>query len=116
MKKLLIFPLLFLLVSCTTAPPKNSDNICATFLEKEEWYDDAKQSYKKWGVSIPIQMAIIHQESHFIADAKPPRDWLLGFIPLSRASSAYGYAQVKDETWDVFEISVTSFDVFEISV
>ena len=101
MKKHLILLLLVILAaSCTALPPKNSDNICSTFREKDDWYEDAKNSYEKWGVPIYIQMAIMHQESHFVADAEPPRPWLLGFIPLPRESSAYGYAQAKDETWD----------------
>ena len=88
------------LTACTAMPPKNSDNLCATFTEKEDWYTDARQSYEKWGVPVSVQMAIMHQESHFVADAKPPRTWLLGIIPWFRPSSAYGYAQAKDETWD----------------
>jgi hypothetical protein len=47
-------------------------------------------------------MAIMHQESHFVADALPPRTWLLGIIPWFRPSSAYGYAQALDGTWDVY--------------
>jgi hypothetical protein len=45
-------------------------------------------------------MAIIHQESKFRRDARPPKKRVLGFIPWGRASSAYGYAQAKDDTWD----------------
>jgi hypothetical protein len=97
--QLLLF-LVFSLAACTAIPPKNSDNICATFKEKDDWYANAQESYKKWGVPIPVQMAIMHQESHFVADAQPPRVWLLGIIPWFRPSSAYGYAQVKDDTWD----------------
>jgi len=100
MKNSLPLILLLSLTACTALPPKNSDNICSTFREKEDWYDDAKNSFEKWGVPIHVQMAIMHQESHFVADAEPPRPWLLGFIPLPRESSAYGYAQAKDETWD----------------
>lgn len=100
MKKPLTLLLLSALTSCTAMPPKNSDNICSTFREKEDWYDGAKDSFKKWGIPIPVQMAIMHQESHFVADAQPPRPWLLGFIPLPRDSSAFGYAQAKDQTWD----------------
>ncbi|MGZ5008193.1 MAG: transglycosylase SLT domain-containing protein [Methylobacter sp.] len=100
MKKLLILLSILILAACTAFTPKNGDNICSTFREKDGWYDDAKNSFEKWGVPIPIQMAIMHQESHFVADAEPPRPWLLGFIPLPRESSAYGYAQAKDETWD----------------
>jgi hypothetical protein len=44
-------------------------------------------------------MAIIDQESRFVSDAQPERDWFL-FIPLPRHSSAYGYAQAQDQTWD----------------
>jgi hypothetical protein len=100
------FLILFSLISlgaCTLLPPKNSDNICSTFREKEDWYDSAKNSFEKWGVPIHVQMAIMHQESHFVADAKPPRPWLLWIIPLPRTSSAYGYAQVKDETWNDYQ-------------
>jgi hypothetical protein len=44
-------------------------------------------------------MAIIRQESSFKFDARPPRRKLLGFIPWTRPSNAYGYAQVLDSTW-----------------
>jgi hypothetical protein len=54
-------------------------------------------------------MAIMHQESHFVADAKPPRRWLLGFIPWFRPSTAYGYAQALDGTWDSYLDSEGSF-------
>ncbi len=103
MKKPLILLLLTSLAACTALPPRNGDNICATFREKQGWYDDAKSAFEKWGVAIPIQMAIMHQESHFVADAQPSRAWLLGIIPLPRASSAYGYAQAKDEAWDSYQ-------------
>lgn len=100
MKKPLILFFLFFIIACTALSPKNSDDLCATFRENEEWYDDAKQSSDKWGVPISVQMAIMHQESHFVADAQPPRTWLLGIIPWFRPSSAYGYAQAQDGTWD----------------
>jgi hypothetical protein len=103
MKKPLALSLFIALVSCTALPPKNGDNICSTFREKEGWYDDALNSFKKWGIPIHVQMAIMHQESHFVADAQPPRPWFLGIIPLPRDSSAYGYAQAKDETWDDYQ-------------
>jgi hypothetical protein len=99
MKILVIILFLCALTACTAMPPKNSDNLCATFKEKDDWYADTQQSYQKWGVPIPVQMAIMHQESHFVADARPPRVWLLGIIPWFRPSSAYGYAQALDKTW-----------------
>ncbi|MDP2099474.1 MAG: hypothetical protein U1D70_18335 [Methylobacter sp.] len=103
MKKLFTLLLLLTLTACTALPPKNTDNICSLFREKDGWYDDTKNAFKKWGVPIPVQMAIMHQESRFVADARPPRPWFLGFIPLPRTSSAYGYAQAKDETWGDYQ-------------
>lgn len=49
-----------------------------------------------------IAMAIMNQESAFKPKARPPRGKLLGFIPWRRASSAYGYAQVIDGTWQEY--------------
>ncbi len=98
-RTVLLVSLLFL-TACTASQPKNTDNICAIFREKDDWYEDTKNTQEKWGVPIQIQMAIMHQESRFVADAQPPRPYLLGFIPWLRRSSAYGYPQAQDGTWD----------------
>jgi hypothetical protein len=89
-----------LAVSCSNAPPQNLVNSCEIFEEKDDWYDAALESYEKWGVPIHVQLAIIYQESRFVHDAKPPRRKLLWIIPWTRPSSAYGYGQIKDSTWD----------------
>ena len=89
-----------LLISCTTNPPKNMNNSCSIFEEKGGWYDDANDSFKRWGVPIHVQLAIIHQESRFTHDAQTEMQYFMWIIPTGRQSSAYGYAQVKDETWD----------------
>ena len=64
-----------------------------------KWYESARKSSEKWGVSIPILMAIIHQESSFISNARPPRHSCLWIFPGPRPSSAYGYAQASNQTW-----------------
>jgi len=92
--------LVLLLAACATTPPKNLNDSCAIFREKSGWYDDARDSFKKWGVPVHVQLAIIWQESRFRSQAEAPKDTLLGFIPWGRKSSAYGYAQVKDATWE----------------
>lgn len=91
---------LVVLQACTASTPRNIENICETFREKNNWYQHTNKSYEKWGIPISVQMAIIYQESRFIADATPPRRKLFGFIPWSRKSSAYGYAQALDGTWN----------------
>ena len=100
MLKLFIIINLVLLVGCSNAPPKNINNICDIFEEKDDWYDDSKDSFERWGVPIHVQMAIIHQESSFKHDAETEMEYFLWIIPIGRKSSAFGYAQVKDDTWD----------------
>jgi hypothetical protein len=89
-----------LAVGCATTPPANVENICAIFDEKSRWYRAARESEERWGTPIHVQMAIIRQESTFEFDARPPRRRLLGFIPWTRPSDAYGYAQALDSTWN----------------
>lgn len=89
--------------ACSSNPPQNKENICALFREKDDWYDAAANTYQKWGVPVHVQMAIMFQESSFIADAQPPRIWHLGFIPGGRPSTAFGYAQALDETWEHYQ-------------
>jgi hypothetical protein len=49
-----------------------------------------------------VQMATIHQESKFVADARTPFKYVLGVIPMGRQSSAFGYSQALDATWDEY--------------
>lgn len=88
---------------CATAPPKDQSNLCEIFREKPGWYDDAVDMQDEWGTPIQISMAFVKQESSFRHDAKPPKDYLLGFIPWGRVSSAYGYAQAQDPAWEDFQ-------------
>ena len=92
--------LCFVLSSCTTSPPQNPENLCKIFEEHRDWYFAAKDARSRWGVPIHVPMSMMYQESSFKADALPPKDYLLGFIPWGRVSSAYGYSQAKTPTWD----------------
>ena len=97
---------LVLLVSvsaCSTSTPRDINNICAIFHEKDDWYDAAADSRDEWGSAIPVMMAIIYQESRFQDDAQPPRKKIFGVIPGFRPSSAYGYSQAKTATWDDYK-------------
>lgn len=97
------------LTGCASAPPKDINNICSMFREKDGWFDDwyeaAAESRAEWGTPIPVMMAMMHQESRFKSNAKPPRTKLLGFIPWFRPSSSYGYSQAKKSTWRDYERS-----------
>ncbi len=87
------------LSACTSAPPRQPDDICRIFDEKRSWYRAALETEREWGLPIPVGMAFVHRESSYVADAKPPRGRLLWVIPWRRPSSAYGYAQATDEAW-----------------
>jgi hypothetical protein len=90
----------FLMLSgCVSPPPNDLNNICSMFKQYPKWYSDTKDVERRWLVPVPVQMAIIHQESHFNGRAKPPRTKILWIIPWTRPSTAYGYSQALDGTW-----------------
>jgi hypothetical protein len=99
-KTLALIVITSLVTGCATTPPSSMDNLCDIFEEKRHWYKAAQQAQGRWGTPVPVMMAFIHQESRFRAKAKPPRRRLLWVIPGPRLSSAYGYPQAKDTTWD----------------
>lgn len=91
------------LTACAIGPPRNPNNACAIFAERRGWWDAVRDSERRWGVPPHIQLAIIQRESSFVADARPDRRKILFVIPWRRPSSAYGYAQAVDPTWDRYK-------------
>ncbi|MFG6158764.1 lysozyme-like domain containing protein [Halomonas sp. 1390] len=106
LRPLAALTLLLSLTGCAMlapAPPERQSNVCEIFREQPDWYDYARASEEKWGTPIATQMAFIQRESSFRSHVKPPRTRLLGFIPWTRPSSAYGYAQAQDPVWGEYE-------------
>lgn len=107
MSRLLRASLLFLvLASCAGgqfSAPRNLDDACALSAERPTYYRAMKAAERKWGVPVPVQMAVIHQESKFVGNAKTPHVFALGIIPMGRMSSAYGYSQALDGTWEEYK-------------
>ena len=95
--------LIFSLQSCITTPPKNPDNICLIFEEKKSWYKAAMKSEKRWKIPPYVLMSFVYQESSFKADAKPERTKLLWVIPWKRKSTAVGYSQALNMTWEDYK-------------
>ncbi|TRW98603.1 lytic transglycosylase [Paracoccus sp. M683] len=83
--------------------PRNLDNACAIAAERPAYFRAMKAAERKWGVPVYVQMASIHQESKFIGDARTPHQYALGVIPIGRQSSAYGYSQALDGTWEEYQ-------------
>ena len=100
--KLTCISILFL-YACTSNQLINTADSCIIFEQKKNWYKATKQSYDKWETPIAFQLAVIKQESSFTQFAKPKRKKLLGFIPSSRPSTAFGYAQITNPTWEWYK-------------
>ena len=97
-----LFIILFLISACSSIP-SNTSNGCSIFNERYFWYKHAKQSEKKWGTPVYLQLAIIKMESDFDWLAKPPRQKLFKVIPYKRVSSSFGYSQAVKGTWEQYK-------------
>jgi hypothetical protein len=95
-----------ILASCgggNFSAPRELDNACAIVRERPAYYRAMKATERKWDVPVPVLMAMIHQESKFIGNAQTPHRFALGVIPMGRQSSAYGYSQALDGTWEEYQ-------------
>lgn len=90
--------------SCSVTPARegvsDTENACTIVRERPDWYAAARRSHARWGTPPEVLLAIIWRESSFRATARTPRTYLLGVVPTGRVSTAYGYAQAIDGTWD----------------
>ena len=72
------------------------------FTERPHYFRALQRAERRWGVPVHVQMATFYQESRFVGDARPPYRYSLGVIPMGRMSSAYGYSQALDGTWEEY--------------
>jgi len=106
MKPVLLMMVSLLLLGGCASRPGQIQNACAILEQKNglfvNWGRAAKAAERDWGVPVPIILATINVESGFQNNARPPRKKWFGFIPGKRPSTAYGYAQALDGTWDEY--------------
>ena len=98
--------LLLALASCgggNFSAPRQLDDACAILRQRPEYGKAMKAAERRWGIPVSVQMAAIHQESKFIGNARTPHRFALGVIPMGRQSSAYGYSQALDGTWEEYQ-------------
>lgn len=98
--------LLLFLAACgggKFSAPQNLDDACSIADQRPEYLNAFVDAERKWGVPVSVQMATVYQESKFVGNARTPRKYFLGFIPMGRQSSAYGYAQALDGTWEEYQ-------------
>jgi hypothetical protein len=98
--------LLTFLASCgggNFSAPRNLDDACALVAERPEYFSAMQATERRWGVPVHVLMATIYQESKFVGNARTPHRFALGIIPMGRQSSAYGYSQALDGTWEEYQ-------------
>lgn len=84
-------------------PPYALDDLCGIFREKPDWFQSAIRTEANRGIPTAVLMAVIRQESSFRHNATPDWERWLGIIPWRPASTAYGYAQATDATWERYQ-------------
>ncbi|HKK97713.1 MAG TPA: lytic transglycosylase [Marivita sp.] len=85
-----------------TSAPRNLDNACSILQQRPGYNRAFRAAERKWGVPVHVQMASMYQESKFRSDARTPFRYTLGVIPMGRQSSAFGYSQALDGTWQEY--------------
>ena len=103
MKKTLVLLALAVLASCANSIPNNQDDICDILDENPKWVGSLMSAKKKWNADPSTVMAIIRQESSFNSNAAPDREKILGFIPWKRPTTAKGYSQAIEGTWEQYQ-------------
>lgn len=98
--------LMILVAACgssNTSAPRNLDNACSIISQRPNYLRAMTRTERRWGVPVHVQMATIYQESKFVGNARTPLRFVLGVIPMGRQSSAYGYSQALDATWEEYQ-------------
>ena len=103
MRNNLVAIIAIFLFGCSAKIPMNQDDICVIIDENPRWSNSLLDAKKKWNAEPSTVMAIIRQESSFDPNAAPDREKVLGFIPWKRPSSARGYSQAVEATWEQYQ-------------
>ena len=108
--KLFLITIIFFITSCSSwsTIPSDQTNACSIIKNKRSWYRALQKTEKKWGITKGTQLSFILTESNFRPRAKTQRKYIFGFIPSGRLSSAFGYAQAIDSTWEWYKKSTNN--------
>ena len=101
-RRLALFTFMVFLSACGhDRPPSSTVDACRMQSERPQWFAAMRKTEAKWGVPVSVQLATIARESSFVADAQPTKRVGIGFFSREvPRSSAYGYAQALEGTWD----------------
>ena len=112
-RSLRVILILLLVGSCGARtggpPPSNLEDACVILDQRPQYARAFRATERRWGVPPHVLMATIYQESKFDAKARTPFRWTLGIIPMGRISSAYGFGQALDGTWEEYRDDTRRF-------
>lgn len=96
--------LIILIGSCSSGrdrAPSTVIDACRMQAEKPHWFRAMRQTEARWGVPVAVQLATISRESSFDQHARPLKRVGSGiFSRQVPRSSAYGFSQAIDGTWE----------------
>jgi hypothetical protein len=106
MRNYVLITAILILAACSggNKPPSSVANACRMKFERPHWFKAMEKTEKKWGVPVSVQLATISRESSFDSKARPTKK--VGIGPFARKvprSSAYGFSQALDGTWDGYK-------------
>ncbi len=101
--KILMLPLFVFAIAGCESQRFDPDDICSIYKLNPDWGSESAKAEQKWGIPQEVIMAVMRHESGFNGRVRAPRRHYLGFIPGERLSSAYGYAQALDKTWEEYQ-------------
>ncbi|MFT3724993.1 MAG: hypothetical protein QM773_15595 [Hyphomonadaceae bacterium] len=94
--------------ACASAPqPSNAEiaDACLLLQQNKPWHDTLREVARQWGAPMGYTLAVVKQESSFDSQALAPRgerQWF-GLVDGKRVSSAAGYSQALDGTWEMYK-------------
>ncbi len=101
--KILAAALIFVAIAgCAEKFSRDPQDLCDYLAKRSGWFKAIETASIKWSVPQSLILAFIQHESLFDAEARPPRRKILWVIPGPRRSSAYGFAQAIDATWEAY--------------
>lgn len=99
----------FQLAACASMTPQPSNreiaDACLLLQQNRPWHEALRNTARNWGAPMGFQLAVMKQESSFDSDARPPRgerQWF-GLVEGDYISSAVGYSQALDSTWEMYK-------------
>ena len=108
LKRLFLALAALTVTACASMPTPSQLEVadaCLLLQQNRPWHEALRDTSRNWGAPMGFQLAVIKQESSFDGDAMPPRgerQWF-GLVEGDRVSSAKGYSQALDSTWEMYK-------------